>query len=353
MPHSRTSPPPYLARLPGFWQAQFVGWLAFSALTLPLKQLAYESLHVSLLITAYQLPLALALTGLLRLVYQRTRPHERSFWTGAALVLGTCALAGLIDLAVSQPANAAIGAADTGKLTAPALLVFRGTIYLVWSLGYFLIKAQLASRQQAFQTAIADEQLRLQSLRYQLNPRFLASSLAAITDEIDADPAMARAMTLRLTNFYHTTLQQAERDTATTVRDEFELIRAYLGIESLRLGPALTVNYQVDDRLLDQPLPPLLVLPLAEQAVQQGRQALPKPFAIKVTAQLTPTNQMLIEVAHTGRLTGQVEPGGLPESDLLNLRARLSRHYADRHHFVLTQDSTRVRATLTLPAVSP
>jgi hypothetical protein len=168
MPDSRPAlPPPYLARLPGFWQAQLVGWLAFSALTLPLKQLAYGSLHASLLITAYQLPLALALSGLLRFVYQQTRPHERSFWAGATLVLSTCALAGLIDLAITQPANAAIGVADTGKFTIPALLVFRSTVYLVWSLGYFLLKAQLAARQQMFQTAIADEQLRLQSLRYQ------------------------------------------------------------------------------------------------------------------------------------------------------------------------------------------
>lgn len=350
MPDSTASAPPsFLSRVPTFWQVQAAGWLGFAALTLPLKQLAYDSLHASLLITAYQLPLALLLTGLLRAVYHRTRPDRRSFWSAATVVVGVCAAAAALDLLISLRANAWIGVLQRyGQLDAAALFAFRTTIYLVWSLAYFLIKAQLTARQQAFQTAIAEEKFRLEALRYQLNPRFLASSLAAIADELDADPVVARAMLLRLTNFYRATLQQTERGQATTLGDELELIRAYLGIESLRLGESINISYQVDDTLLGLPLPPLLLLPLAEQAVQQGRQTLPKAFALKITARRSPEGEILMEVARTGRLQSTTEPVPLSDTDLLNLRARFERHFPGRHRFVLTQDSTRVRATLTL-----
>lgn len=344
------SPPPVFSRVPAFWQVQAVGWLGFATISLPLKQLAYASLQSSLLITAYQLPLALILTGLMRSFYLRVRPEQRSFWSAVVLVVGTCATAAALDQLISLPLNHWIGVPPQANVNGPAIFAFRTTLYLAWSLAYFLIKTQLAARQQAFHAAVADEKLRLESLRYQLNPRFLASSLAAIADEVEADPVVAKAMILRLTNFYRTALQQSERHDATTVRDELELIRAYLALESLRLGDALKVSYQVDDRLLELPLPPLLLLPLAEQAVQQGRQNLPKAFAIKVTAQRAADGQLLIELAHTGRLHGTTEPGGLPDTDLLNLRARFERHYPGRYQFVMTQDSTRVRATLTLAA---
>jgi hypothetical protein len=347
LPHR--PPPAFLSRQLSFWQLQLSGWFLFALVTLPMKQLVYDSLSASLLITAYQFPLSLVLTGILRLFYRRSRPADRSFWSAVGLVFGACTVANSIDILVSMPANHYIGVTGPAHLTEPGLYVFRGTIYLAWSLLYLLIKATLASRQQAFHTAVADEKLRLEAIRYQLNPQFLANSLLTIAHEIDQDPAIARAMTTRLTNFYRTALRQTETDQATTVGEELELLRAYLEIERLRLGRALSVHYQVDDTLLGLPLPPLLLLPLAEKAVKHGAAYSPERFEIKVTAQRTPEGEVLLEIARTGRLHDSPEPTESAGPDLLNLRARLERYYPGRHRFVLTQDSARVRATLCLP----
>lgn len=351
MPASSIPSPAYLSRTPSFWHVQLIGWVAFSIVLLPVKNLFYASLPVSLLITAYQLPVSLLLTGIMRHFYRGAQPTAQSFGSAALLVLVSCAVASALDLMISIPANQVIGAGGPVDLVEPALYIFRGIVYLVWSLGYFLIKYQLAYRQLAFQSAVAAEKLRLDMLRYQLNPKFLANSLAVIADEIGQDPSIARAITTRLAHFYHATLRQTEKGEPATLGDELELLRAYLGIETLRLGQALTVHYQVDDSLLTLPLPPLFLLPLAEQAVQNGRRTLPKAFAIKVTAQKVEDGHALLELSYTGRLHEAIpaEPAIATDSDILDLRTRLERHYPGRHRFIQTQDSTRVRSTLYLP----
>ena len=336
-------------RVPLFWQLQLAGWGAFGLLVLPLKQVVYGSMQAGLLITAYQLPLSLALTCLLRYYYQRTAPSSRLGWQAIGLVLAGCATASAVDVLISIPVNHYFGLFGPVDILAPSLYFFRTTIYLGWSLLYFLLKAQVAARQHAFQAAVSEEKLRLETVRYQFNPQFLTGSLAAISDEIDQDPAIARAMTMRLTNFYRQTLRQVERNATATLGEELELLRAYLEIERLRRGDTLIAQFNVDDSLLAVPLPPLLLLPLVKKAVKYGFATSHGRLEIRISAQRTAAGELLLEVTRTGRLMESSEPGEAAGTDLLNLHARLERHYPGRHHFVMTQDSTRVRASLSLP----
>lgn len=90
-----------LARVPLFWQLQLAGWGGFMLLTLPLKQAVYGSMSAGLCITAYQLPLSLALSGLLRQFYRQTQLTQRNHWLAARLVLAGGATAGAGDALVS------------------------------------------------------------------------------------------------------------------------------------------------------------------------------------------------------------------------------------------------------------
>jgi two-component system sensor histidine kinase AlgZ len=349
MPDSAPSLHPIpISRLSLFWQLQLAGWTGFSIFTLPLKQAFAASFWESAVITAFQLPLALACSIAMRWFFHRTKADRQDFTRIAVIVLVACLTAALADVSASILLNQFLGFELQVALPWSALYAFRLAVYLIWSLGYFLIKAQLRGRDQAFQAAVTEERHRLELLRYQLNPNFLAKSLATISHEIGINPAIARAMTARLAGFYQNTLRHTDRGQAPTIGDELALVRAYLEIEQLRLGSgALILHYAVDESLFTQPLPPVMLLPLAERAVRsKGSQ----PMEITVTIQKSPEGQILLEISHSGRLDRSAPPFiTTGEPGMAELRASLDQHFAGRYRLNLSQDSFQVRASLYLP----
>lgn len=339
------------ARTPLFWQLQLLGWGGFALVSLPLKQTVYGNFEAALIFSAYQLPLGVGLSYLLRYYYRRTQPGQRSFWLAASIVCGGCLAAGAFDVLVSLPVNRALGFFGPSELLDSGLYFFRTAVYVIWSLGYFLLKTILLNRAQAFRAAIAEEKHRFELMRYQLNPTFLAKSLATISHQIGTNPATARAMTAKLSDFYQNTLRHVERGKAATIADELALVRTYLEIEQLRLGAtALVPRYEVDGRLLALPLPPVLLLPLAEKAIREGRAAPGSPLEITVTIEEAADGMTLLEVSHSGRIDPSNSPfNETAETGPADLRASLERHFSGRYRLNLSQDSFRVRASLWLP----
>lgn len=334
-----SAPPPW--RLPSFWQLQLIGWGALSILAIPLKQMAFGSLPAALIFTAYQFPLSLLISAGLHRYYRRMWHAEQHLTVPPLVVLGGVAVAALIDTLVSLPINHALDITPQSWIVSPAMYCFRAAIYLIWSLAYFLLKASLAAQAQAFESAVTDERHRLELLRYQLNPNFLAKSLATISHEIAENPATARAMTVRLAAFYQNTLRQTDAGKVTTIGDEVALVRAYLELESLRRPGSLTVDFAVDETLQSLPLPPVMLLPLAEQAVKVGRGLPGAPLKLTVTAERTKDGMVLLEVANSG--------AAAKEADVPDVRASLERHYPGAHRFTLRQDSFMTRATICVP----
>jgi LytS/YehU family sensor histidine kinase len=111
----------------------------------------------------------------------------------------------------------------------------------------------------------------------------------------------------------------------------------------------LRVDYVIDESLLKLPLPPIVLLPLVENAVRQGRGSALEPLAITITVQPHAHGQILLEVANSRRRHGSHQP--FPEAapaENIDIRTSLERHYPGRHRFTQTQDSLNERATLCL-----
>lgn len=343
----RSTPSPFRLvpfRLSLFWQLQLVGWGALAVLSIPLKELAYGSLGAATLISAYQLPLSLALSAGLHRFYLQTRAFSRRPAGFVLLVLAGSALAGLVDTLVSVPLNHLLGIQAQTAVVESGMYFFRPAIYLIWSLAYLLIKTLRTARDQTFQAAITDERHRLELMRYQLNPDFLARSLSAISHEIGENPAIARGMTVRLAAFYQNTLRHTDQGQATTLGDELDLVRAYLDLEALRRPGALHVDFAVDESLRSVPLPPVMLLPLAERAMKAGGTPA-APLTVTVTAERTADGQVRLEVAHSG----PPAPAATAVCEVSDVRARLEQLYPGQHSFSLRQDSFTTRATICLP----
>ena len=134
-------------------------------------------------------------------------------------------------------------------------------------LRYFYLQQQLRLQEQAG-VAVAAGFAALQ------NPASLPVQYAQQYRQPYHVPARAAEQAVEdLSELFRVSLQENQRPT--TVADELRLCELYLGIEQLRLGERLQVQWQVDAAAREQPMPSLMLQPLVENAIYHGMSQLP------------------------------------------------------------------------------
>jgi hypothetical protein len=124
-----------------------------------------------------------------------------------------------------------------------------------------LARAETASRQAT------EAQLNL--IRTQLEPHMLFNTLANLRSLMTVDPPRAQLMVDHLISFLRATLAASRHDEV-TLREEFNLLRDYLVLISIRMGPRLTFSLHLPAELAPATVLPLLLQPLVENAVRHG-----------------------------------------------------------------------------------
>lgn len=129
-------------------------------------------------------------------------------------------------------------------------------------LRYFYLRQELRVREQLALQA------RLDSLRARIRPHFLFNTLNSIASLIATRPETAEKAVEDLSELFRASLRESSEPTS--VADEVRLTTLYLDIEKLRLGDRLQINWDVDDSVLAEPMPALVLQPLVENAVYHG-----------------------------------------------------------------------------------
>lgn len=148
-------------------------------------------------------------------------------------------------------------------------------IFLI-SLGYALLllfhsklESQIKALERADQMERLAREAELYQLRQQLQPHFLFNSLNSISSLVKRKPDEAREMVLQLSDFLRKTIRK-ENDKWINVSEELEYLELFIGIEKLRFGHRLSVNFKSDAKSEKFVLPQLMVQPLLENAVKHG-----------------------------------------------------------------------------------
>ena len=115
--------------------------------------------------------------------------------------------------------------------------------------------------------ALAEAELRV--LQAQVEPHFLFNTLANVISLIRTDPDRAARLLEYLTSLLRASLSRARR-TDGTLGEELAVVRAYLDIQTLRMGGRMTYGMEVEPGLEPVRIPPLVVQPLVENAVLHG-----------------------------------------------------------------------------------
>jgi len=215
-----------------------------------------------------------------------------------------------------------------------------------------LAKAEADHERERARALAADKQLldaQLRALQAQVEPHFLFNTLANVASLIDSAPDKARLMLTRLIELLRASLA-ASRATQVDVGRELDLVRAYLDILTIRMGPRLRYSIDAPAQLRAHPLPPLLIQPLVENAIKHGLEPKMQGGSVKVSVR-SEGDILLVEVADDGLGFAPATSSGL---GLANLRERLGALYSGRARLIIEDATpgTLIRVALPLEASS-
>src|SRR5580700_2452737 len=128
------------------------------------------------------------------------------------------------------------------------------------------------------------------TLQARMNPHFLFNALNALAALATVAPREVPRATGRLRQFLRASFDQQER-LLVPLEEELAVVRAYLDIESLRLGDRLKVEETIDPDLLKALMPPFSFQPLVENAVQHGLHSSPRAGRLQLIVR--PTGEWL------------------------------------------------------------
>ena len=157
--------------------------------------------------------------------------------------------------------------------------------------------------ERSYQEQQALQQARVKALQSQINPHFLNNTLEVINWEArlagdDRVSTMIEALSVML----NAALGRDGRSRI-PLKEELGYVDAYLYIISQRLGERLVINREIDETLLELPVPRLILQPLVENAVEHDlAQRHGGTLAVRV---YRAGDEMVLESEHDGSLSAE------------------------------------------------
>jgi LytS/YehU family sensor histidine kinase len=234
--------------------------------------------------------------------------------------------------------------ADGKLLGTVAVTVFAGIAINY----YFLSRERLAQlRLGAEKVERGAVEARLKLLQAQIEPHFLFNTLANVHALIPLDAARAQQMLGHLDGFLRAALAAARKE-HNTLADEFALLRDYLEILAIRMGSRLAFTLSLPRELSDLKLPPMLLQPLAENAVTHGLEPKIEGGRLEVSA-YRKEGFVCIQISDTGLGLGtsSMKGSGL---GLAHVRERLAAVYGPSASLAVESNSHGgATATIRIP----
>lgn len=188
-----------------------------------------------------------------------------------------------------------------------AMRAFAGAFlfFLIWNLVYFIYHYVIKSRRDQFDRIRLEslvKELELKTIKAHINPHFIFNALNSIRALVDENPERARTAITELSNILRSSMQ-AEKLETTSLERELNIVQDYLALEHIRFEDRLQVEYDIDEDTLDQPVPPMMLQTLVENAIKHGISKQVDGGRIKIISDFRDDHHELI-VQNTGKLNG-------------------------------------------------
>jgi len=181
-------------------------------------------------------------------------------------------------------------------------------------------------RQATQQLRIQKQEAELNYLRSQTNPHFLFNTLNNIYSLARDKSDLAPESILRLSKILRFMLYETGGDYI-SIEQEIKVIDDYISLETLRYDETLRINFHHDIEDMKQAVPPLLLVPLVENAFKHGvSETRDQPF---VDVHLSLRQRQLSFVVKNSAEAVSLEQGVKENIGLANLRRQLELLYKE------------------------
>ncbi len=156
---------------------------------------------------------------------------------------------------------------DSGRALYSAVRFTPGSFLVFAVAKLFFDYAQLKFEGQ--QVRLEKKQAELLFLKSQINPHFLFNTLNNIYSLSQFQPQLVSESVLRLSKILRYLLYETDNEFI-TIEKEIKILTDYIDLEKLRYNETVAIDfkYEIDD--LAQMIPPLLLIPLVENAFKHG-----------------------------------------------------------------------------------
>ena len=189
-------------------------------------------------------------------------------------------------------------AALRSQLMILMLMLFLG-LFLIIMLGRMVdpIESALHEREIRMETQVKDAELKY--LRAQINPHFLFNTLNAGTQLAMMEEADRTYQYLHKVADFYRYLVREEGATA-TLQKEIEIVDDFMYIINVRFGGDIAYEKEIDETLLNAPVPSMILQPLVENCTKHGFADMEGQKVIRLSARPVADGLMELSVADNG-----------------------------------------------------
>lgn len=340
-------------KISNYWWCQIVGWGV-----LGVSFLFYANFYEIEVDLSYTLKVTFIVVGglvsthLLRWYMKRNDwlllPVEKIILRLIIAVLLTSLLYSAIVMLLDQAAGLDENRRNLAFTTRLfANIINMGIFIIPWVLFYYFYHYIVKSRNQQMDTLKLESlvrELELKTIKSHINPHFIFNALNSIRALIDENPNRARNAVTHLSNILRSSMQAEKLETVPLER-ELNIVKDYLALEYIRFEDRLKVEYEVDEDTLTQPVPPMMLQTLVENAIKHGIGAQLSGGVVKVTSDFENDFHRLT-VQNSGHLNGHANSDGF---GLSSTRNRLDLMFGGKAEFEILQEGELVVAKVLIP----
>ena len=346
-----------LKRVPTYWLYQLFGWGVF-ILTNLFFAYTFDKFDLKFItrLLVY-LGLGITLTHLMRWVITKSniliKPLEQQILGFIFVTLVFSILLGSLEFYLLSYFNLLHNSASEGKNLPVSKTIlsysFNSFFYLfIWNCIYYIYHYVQKSRHQQVDTLKLEalvKELELKTIKSHINPHFIFNALNSIRALIDENPLRARDAITELSNILRSSMQAEKLETVTFER-ELSIVKDYLALEYIRFEDRLQIEYEIDEDTLDQPVPPMMLQTLVENAIKHGISKQVSGGIVKIISDFRFDHHELV-VQNTGHLNGSYNADGF---GLASTQNRLQLLFGEKANFTIKEiNGNMVEAKVILP----
>jgi len=336
-----------------YWWLQIGGWGSL-ALILILANALWSKVDQQFFVTlGLQILVSLLATHVFRMVIRRAGwldlPVEKALPRLAMGILLACLMDTVVRITVINWLDLSGSNKKLLFSTRFLLVTVENGLYIIpWTLIYYFFHYIEKSRKQQFDTLKLEalvRELELKTIKSHINPHFIFNALNSIRALIDENPIRARAAITELSNILRSSMQTEKQETV-LFEKELNIVKDYLALEHIRFEDRLNVQYEIAENTLMQPIPPMMLQTLVENAIKHGISKQVSGGTVTIVSRMKNRYHQVV-IRNTGRLDKSGNEDGF---GLISTRNRLQLLFGENANFNIREiNGNMVEAILHIP----